>query len=313
MSPHLCCILALLSLAASRSALAIILVGGGNLINVSAPGDGAPWDEVARVTNASGTHKTSGSAVHLGGGYMLTANHVSLSQGYVSFDGSTTYQIAGGSAVQVNSDGEVLDLKLFQLLDHPGTTGVALFPEYAKGYEASFGAATQIGWGVGHAPVDGANPWTWGDAGTSEKRWGVNAFEFAQTISYAHSGTNYSFESLITALDSDATTDEAAATIYDSGSGYFIKDASDNWFLAGTIVTVSTNGSSTFANDGNQDLNFAVRIAEYADEISALMSDPIAVPEPARAAWALAGVATFLTLRRRAAVRVETPDCRRYP
>ncbi|MBL6918971.1 MAG: hypothetical protein ISR41_00525 [Puniceicoccaceae bacterium] len=260
---------------------AIILVGGGNLVNTTNPGSGAPWDEVASVTNSSGTHSTSGSAIHVGGGYMLTANHVSLAQGYVSFDGSSTYQIASGSSVQVMSGTDVVDLKVFQITNNPGTSGVNLFPELAKGQEADFGAATHIGWGTGHNSADTSNPWAWGNSSTSEKRWGVNVFEGATIFTYTNGGLNYNFESIYTASDSDATFNEAAATLYDSGSGLFIKDGVDQWFLAGTIVTVSTNGSSTFAADNTADLNFAVRIAEYSDEIAALMTAPLAVPEPA--------------------------------
>lgn len=260
---------------------AIILVGGGNLVNTTNPGSGAPWDEVASVTNSLGTHSTSGSAIHVGGGYMLTANHVSLAQGYVSFDGSSTYQIASGSSVQVMSGTDVVDLKVFQITNNPGTSGVNLFPELAKGQEADFGAATHIGWGAGHNSADTSNPWSWGNSSTSEKRWGVNVFEGATTLTYTNGGVNYDLESIYTASDSDATSNEAAATLYDSGSGLFINDGVDQWFLAGTIVAVSTNGSSTFAADETADLNFAVRIAEYSDEIAALMTDPLAVPEPA--------------------------------
>lgn len=296
----------LFTLAIAHSAFGIILVGGGNLVNTTDPGDGAPWDEVARVTNASGTHKSSGSAVHLGGGYMLTANHVALSQGYVSFDGSSTYQIAGGSAVQVMGTpdefgvSDVIDLKLFQLTDNPGTSGVNLFPEPAKGLENAFGAATQIGWGVGHDPTDTSNPWGWGDSSTSDKRWGVNVLEGVTNITYSLGATNYDFESIFTELNSDATVNESAATVYDSGSGLFIKDGADQWYLAGTIVTVTTNGSSTFAADNTADLNFAVRIAEYSEEIADLMLTPIPVPEPAAVAMVFGLLSIGLVTRRRA-------------
>lgn len=287
----------------------MIFVGGGNSVNTTDPGTGVPWGEVARVTNSSGTHKTSGSAIHLGGGYMLTANHVSLSQGYVSFDGTTPHQISGGSSMQVSSGTDVVDLKVFQLTTNPGTSGVNLFPESAKGYEGAFGAATHIGWGVGHDPEDTDNPWSWGNASTSEKRWGLNDFTSATMIAYS----SYSFEALVTALDVDATAYEAAATLYDSGSGLFIKDGADNWFLTGTIVTVSTSGSSTFGTSGSQDLNYSVRIGEYADEITSLMTNPIPVPEPAAYALLL-GLTVSVSLNlRRGATRLETPGCRLSP
>jgi hypothetical protein len=280
---------------------AIILVGGGNLVNTTAPENGAPWEEVARVTNATGTHTTSGTAVHLGGGYMLTASHVSLSQGYVSFDGSTTYQIEAGSAVRVGHERHVPDLQIFRLANHPGTSGVPLLPEWAHDTEASFGAATHIGWGLGHSWADSDNPWTWGDASTSDKRWGVNDFESMQFCYYSYGGIDYKFESLVTRLDSDATANEAGATLYDSGSGLFIQNEDNEWFLAATMVTVSKHGSSTFAADGTQDWNYSVRISEYASEIGSLLVNPLPmpVPEMAEQALLLGWVMSVLVFNRR--------------
>jgi len=186
--------------------------------------------------------------------------------------------------------------------------GVNLFPEYAKGLEGDFGAATHIGWGVGQNPDDLSNPWAWGSSSTSEKRWGVNAFEGATILTYSHGGFDYDFESIYTESDSDATVNEAAATLYDSGSGLFIKDGADQWFLAGTIVTVSTDGSSTFAADATADLNYAVRIAEYSDEIAALMIDPITVPESSTLALMFGLMALGAVMRRRAVIPSKTRD-----
>ncbi len=273
-------------------------MGGGNAINTTDPGTGVPWPEVARIKNLSGTHVTSGSAIHLGGGYMLTANHVNLSQGYVSFDGTTTFQIDGGSAIQVTHDTDTVDLKLFQLTANPGSLGVNLFPEASKGTEGAFGAATHIGWGIGHNPADLSNPWSWGDSSTSDKRWGVNDFEYSADITYSHAGTDYDYESLVTALDSDATVNEAGATFYDSGSGLIIQDGPD-WYLTGITETVSINASSTFAADGSEDLKCSVRVAEYADEITALMTDPIPIPERAKLALLVDLAAATFLLRRR--------------
>lgn len=303
--------LLLVALWAVSPAYAIIIVGGGNSVNLTDPGNGSPWNEVARITNSTGTHVSSGSAVHLGGGYMLTANHVNLSQGYVSFDGSSMYQIAVGSAVQVTSGMDVIDLKVFKLTSNPGTAGVNLLPENVKGVElfTPYNQALQIGWGIGHSPTDTDNPWTWGSAEeTSKKRWGVNNIE-GSILDFGYQNTNYDFEAIYTALDSDATLNEAAATLFDSGSGLFIQDDLDNWYMAGTIVAVSTNGSSTFASDESQDLNFAVRISEYANEIQSLLTDPIAVPEASAFYAFLAAGLIFLS--RRSGVQSRTRGCRR--
>jgi hypothetical protein len=65
------------------------------------------------------------------------------------------------------------------------------------------------------------------------------------------------------------------------------------------MATVSTNGSSTFAADGSEDLNYSVRVAEYADEIMALMTDPIPVPEPGKLTLFVGLAAATFLLRRR--------------
>ena len=291
----------------SKPLYGLILVGGGNAVNITNPATGAPWDEVAKVTKDDNLNVIDGTAVHLGGGYMLTANHVSLSNGFVSFDGIHTFQIAPGSAVQVASG---VDLKVFQLTSNPGSNGVNLLPEINKGVELlpAFSQATHIGWGVGHDPSDTSNPWTWGDRSTSAKRWGVNEFSSATILSYS----GYTQESLVTELDSDATLNEAGAAFYDSGSGMFIEDAANNWFLAGTIVTVSTAGSSTFGTAGEEDFNYSVRIAEYTNEIISLMTDPIPVPESSAFALIFGGVSLLILNRRRSVAPAGTPGCRRF-
>ena len=284
----------------SQSALAIILVGGDNLTNITDPGYDLPWDQVARVTNASGSHKTSGSAVYLGGGYMLTANHVELGQGYVSFDGTTTYAIQAGSGVQVGSG---VDLKVFQLTAAPGFSGVNLFPEAFKGFEST--SSTLVGWGVGVSddPVDTSNPWSWGDSSTSLKRWGTNTIGAATIVSYS----GYSYEALVTSLGTDVGSSEAAATVYDSGSALFVQDGAANWYLAGMPTVVENNSISNFGTDTfdpsdstRGDFNYFARISEYQEEITALMTDPIVVPEPAMSALLIGLMASgFLLVRRR--------------
>ncbi len=66
-----------------------------NSANQTDPGTGVPWDSVARVagTNLS-LANTTGSAIYLGNGYMLTANHVTLGiDQRVTFDGVTPFVV----------------------------------------------------------------------------------------------------------------------------------------------------------------------------------------------------------------------------
>ena len=121
---------------------ALILYGLDNSANQSDPLTGVPYDAVAQVLN-SGSGVT-GSAVHWGGGYMLTANHVStdLAGGTVTFDGGDSYTIDGGFTPQQVSPG--VDLKIFKLSSTQGVTGVS---DLAA---PTFGTAnTQVAWGWG--------------------------------------------------------------------------------------------------------------------------------------------------------------------
>lgn len=290
-------LLSLVLLFPIQSVWSLIFLNGDNLRNLLDPGNGAPWDEVAHITNPAGTHRTSGSAVHLGGGYMITANHVNLGQGYVSFDGTTTYQIRTGSSVRVTSGSDIIDLKVFQLTRNPGTQGVDLFPEGFMDMEGNFGPATHISWGVGRDTSDTSNPWTWGGSSTVRKRWGTNRFELISFDNFGRPRYGFRFpdggteELLVTGLDVNSGPNEAAATLYDSGSGLFL-NVSGNWFLAGVLSTVSSvagDGTSSFGIGNTSDFNFSVRIAEYADEISSLLTDPIPVPESS-AFTAIAGM-----------------------
>jgi hypothetical protein len=280
---------------------AVVIISGTSLDTEVNPNNGLPWEQVARVTNADGSHVSSGSAVYLGGGYLLTADHVSLGQGYVSFDGSNTFAIRPGSGMQV---GDGVDLKIFQLTTDPGLAGVSLLPASESGMENS-SLGYLVGWGVGADPADdfSDSEWTWGSAAeTSQKRWGTN-WVFGATSSLSYSGYNYA--ALATRLGTDALPleTESAAGLYDSGGGLFIGDGFGGWYLMGIATAVSTNGSSAFGIEAGSttsgDLNFFARIGLYENDILSEMTDPIKVPEAYYTSFAFGAVALVLVLIRR--------------
>lgn len=259
----------------SGNAKAIILLGLDNSANQTDPGTGVPFDAVARVSNAlSGS--IGGSAVHLGNGWMITANHIGAIA-YTTFDGSTFY----------NRDVSVLpqrigttDMKLFRLETTP-TVGAA---RIYSGTSENTGPATLIGWGRGRDPNVPVNSTTvnWSNSlSTSAKRWGLNRPATIINDSYTHSLINYEQESILTVLG-DSTTglgaNEAAAITHDSGSGMF-QQISGEWYMIGLATRVEVANVSTFGDDNiasldRGDVNFFIRMGTYEDDIMAIVPEP---------------------------------------
>ncbi|HWB60232.1 MAG TPA: hypothetical protein VG733_12120, partial [Chthoniobacteraceae bacterium] len=90
-----------------------------NTYNTTPPLNGAPWNYVAEVTNADVS--TDASAVYLGNGFLITANHVNLGTS-VLLDG-TSYTIDASYTPEQVGDA---DLKLFKILGNPGLTTLPL-------------------------------------------------------------------------------------------------------------------------------------------------------------------------------------------
>ena len=273
---------------------AMILFGLDNTANRTDPGTGVPFDAVGLVVGTGGADPM-GSAIHLGGGYMLTANHVVM-QPYVTFDGSTFYQRdTGFIPAQVAAN---VDLKVFRLTVTPTVGAVNL---YSGASELAGSAATQVGWGVGRnptIPVDSVAV-GWGDYSTIDKRWGLNAPLDFPTIAY----DSYSYGTIRTVLGSDSGSpagvgeSEAAATLIDSGAGLF-QQIGGIWYLIGATTTVDTMWTSNFGNDavtgtGTGDGNYFVRIGTYAPDLLAL------IPEPSVGMLFGGGVWWLLSRRRR--------------
>ena len=243
---------------------AIIIYSGDNDANITAP-DAARkdiFDSVGRIAGGS-----RGSVVHIRGKYLLTAQHVNTSTNLVSFDGVTNWAIdTSFSAVQIGP----ADMKLVKLVDDPGLPETELL----SGGEIN-AQVTLIGWGVGRnegVADSGAGPvniWDWGESETLDKRWGTNDIDIASNATIA----GYTYDFLQTDLDSSGGSDEAAVTLYDSGSGLFFNDGG-TWKLAGIATAVSSPGSSTFSISREiKDSNFFVRVSSYVDDIEAAIPD----------------------------------------
>lgn len=285
----------------------LILWNKDNSANQSDPGGGLPWDSVGRVAGSDlSLASSTGSAIYLGNGFMLTANHVTLTSAQVvTFGGNTTFSIDmtynGGTGSKQVAAG--VDLKVFKLTSLPSVTAVNLDPGVAQ-----VASATLVGYGVGRlesAPL-ASSPVTWGSNGTNNldtvaKRWGVNVPRQLVTISYSGGGGPYSYTSIRSVAGSSSGSpaglgdSEASLTLIDSGSAMF-QNISGTWYLIGVGATADSQSGSettTFGNDtvsggSHGDDNYHVSVATYRTQILA------AVPEPGVTGLLVAGAAAVL-------------------
>lgn len=285
---------AIVAAMAMPSANALILWGGDNDANQTDPGTGAPWGSVAMVTNADGS-LISGSAVYLGDGFLLTANHVTmdLTYSFITFDQVEFFAIDPAFNDGVRDYGmqvaDGVDLAVFKLTSIPLSATAAVMLDTPT--ESFSSAATIVGWGVGRdpmIPVETAEV-DWGDDSTSAKRWGENVPKFFGTNPYdflvtiaGGSGPEFSPDGV--------GADEAALTLYDSGSGLF-QQIGGNWYLIGIGTAVENFGSTEFGDDNatGGDANYFARVSSYHDQITALVPEPSTAPLALTAAALLAG------------------------
>jgi hypothetical protein len=256
----------------NQQSSAVILYSGDNAANQTAP-DASRTDifnSIGRVCTSTGGG-ARGSVVQLRGKYLLTANHVNVSLNYVTFDGSTYW--ARDTAFTPIKIG-VTDMKLIKLKEDPNLQPVSLYTSLTSEVGVT---ATLVGWGVGRnstpSPAGRAVTWEWGNTATLKKRWGTNAID---TILTENSPPfNIDYEALVTSLSTNTGDNEAAAAVYDSGSGLFIQNIQNGstWELAGLTTLTSATGSSTFDVAGQGDLNLFVRISTYAADIEAAIPD----------------------------------------
>ena len=288
----LCCLL--ISIALSGTTHAIILYSGDNNANLTAPDTAreAAFNSTAKISNSDGSGIV-GSAVHIQGKYLLTAEHVLYKdvtprRTYITFDSITYWEIdLNFLPIQIGT----ADLVLFKLIENPNLPETQLYNstnEYNK-------TGTLVGWGYGRdlnqTDLDLTQPnrrWDWGGGSTIKKRWGTNKIDFPSnqidspiltyTLTNRDPDVTYTFAYLRITLDSGISDNEAGFAYYDSGCGIFISHFG-SWQLAGisSVRTVSEpvnptasipNPHSSFGSDSsNRDFNYFVRISEYRQTI----------------------------------------------
>ena len=264
-------------------ASAIVFFSQGNDANLTSPGGGLPWDNVVQMRNESGP---IGTGVYLGNRYVLTAGHVgpltSVKVGFVDYLLDSSPAIAIGTA----------DMKLVRLASDPGLNGVRLNANPS----GDAGNSYLVGYGVGRAPDSqlSISPVSWGDNATAIKRWGTNF------VDGAISGVRvagYTSDLLRTQFNSNAGLNEAALTIYDSGSALFRQIGSE-WYLVGLGAYVQNSGyslASTQFNSKDSDDSYFIRISSYAGSVQEIGA--VLVPEPSSQSLFLGAGALLWALR----------------
>ena len=260
-----------------EQARAIVFFSQGNGANLDNPAVGLPWDNVVQMQSPTGP---IGTGVYLGNRYVLTAGHVGpLSSVKVGF---VDYLLDSSPAVAIKT----ADMKLVRLASDPGLREVRLNINSS----ADGGAAHLVGYGVGRASSSllGSNPVTWGDSSTAIKRWGTNLVDGA-IVGVQKGG--YTSDLLRTQFNTNEGVNEAALTIYDSGSALFRQIGSE-WYLVGLGAYVQNSGYSLASDESNPNDssdNYFIRISSYSNAADVIGG--VLVPEPSSQSLLFVGVA----------------------
>jgi hypothetical protein len=248
----------LLLLCAGAPAPAVIIASGDGTGNTTAPPRDPGWANVGL--------RGSVTAVYLGNGWVLTANHVGV--GSVSFQG-VTYEAIPESKVRFDTaPGQVSELIVFRVRGEPALPALELAasppepgtPVILIGNGRSRGTPTL--W-------NGIRGWNRG-AGAS-LRWGTNRVEEGR-LDVAIHGTRTRAFSTEFAPDR-ATLHEAQAAVGDSGGAAFV-ERGDSWELAGLVFAVDSfdgqpPGTTLY---GNRTL--AADLSFYRRQIQAVVRAP---------------------------------------
>jgi hypothetical protein len=276
-------VLLTLALGLSAPVRAVLIDSGDGTGNTSAPAPDPGWDHVGSPQGLS--------AVYLGDGVVITANHVG--PGDLTLDG-VVYPWVPGSGVRLdNGDGTYADLILFAVFPAPPLPSLPIAAStplpgtevVMVGRGRNRGAT--ITWDPDGPPAQNAyHGYAWAPGVTI--RWGTN-----HLAPYPLTRI-FDTEAISTRFDEGASAHEAQAASGDSGGAVFAWNGAD-YELAGIMIAVSEyEGQPSYTSLYSQ-LTYAADLAFYRDQIE----DWIALPEPAGGGWAGAALLAALARRRR--------------
>jgi hypothetical protein len=240
-------ICAALCLGFALPAGAVLIDSGDGSGNTSAPPDDPGWDY---VTVSAGV-----SAVYLGNGWVVTANHVAAGDVVL---GGITYPDVPGSKIQISDGmGTFADIAVFRIDPYPA------WPLLPISSDSNIVDEQVIMIGQGRdrgasqsACVPPKNGYLW--AGTQTKRWGENVVDAYATV--------LDTSSFYTEFSKTGLTHEAQAANGDSGGGVFVKNGS-SWELAGLMFAIAGFSCQPANSSFHGNLTYISNLAAYRDEI----------------------------------------------
>jgi hypothetical protein len=239
-------------------AAAVLIASGDGTGNTTAPPDDPGFSHAGVLSN--------NSAVYLGDGWVLTANHVSTNPVTL---GGIAYPPAASPAIRLqHAAGVPTDLKLFRLVSDPGLTPLAIAASaplpnqdvVMMGHGRDRGAATS--W----SGIDG---FSW--ASNRSLRWGTNQVTSRNLTLTISDSTVRAFS--LEFDDLGGAADEAHAVTGDSGGPIFT-DGSSGWQLAGLIFAsygfVGQPAATSLFGNGT----YAADLSYYRDQIETVRAEP---------------------------------------
>lgn len=263
----------------------------------------------------SGTSSSAaGTAVYLGDGWVLTANHTNgngITLGTDETTGGTRYDAISDTVDNVNTfrlknaDNSNSDLRLFRVDGTPNLPVIHIAqtsPTVDSDALVVVGTGLQRGselktYSLGAGSSNDVDGYDWGTE--RHKAWGNTQASTTTALTDINGTKSHVFD-----MDFDENIEGAvAAADKDSGSAVFTYNSAENrWELAAIVVAVRntfSQGGTAFSQLGNSSQDpsaiVAADLAHYQEQINAI------VPEPT--ALSLLGTGTLLLLVRRRGAR----------
>jgi len=250
-----------LGIALAGAARAVIIATGDGTGNTSAPADDPGW---ANVGTRGGL-----TAIYLGNGWVLTANHVGV--GPVSFGGVSYDPSPGAGFGFQTAPSEQADLLVFKIKANPPLPSLTL----SSSVPPPGAQVVMIGNGLNRGAAtswSGISGWLWGTSTTM--RWGTNLVAAApQDVMVGTSVTHAFWSDFTQSPPSQVTAFEAQAAVGDSGGAVFFKNGS-SWELTGVLFAINSfvgqpSGTALYGNE-----TFAVDLSFYRSAILAITTLP---------------------------------------
>ena len=300
---------------AAQSLLAVIVYNTSNA-DASVDYGGAANDAQLSVVSVG----VSGSAVYLGNGWFITANHVSVNLGTRVYQNGLYAVVDVLNSELYSYNDYSADLKMFHVanvedltylksvkVDASALTSVSvsrwnIFGKFSYGSELLL-----VGAGYGRASDDDlaatSVPGSYLTAGVHSGT--ITLLSKSQTMYDAYSNP-LPYTYLMSMAESSAG--RAQALMADSGAGMFYQKNGD-WYLLATVASVDSVASQTCSTFGAYTTSsadysaysrtFGINLAEFSGKINEIAATPVDVPEPLASAAVLALAALAAAVFRR--------------